>query len=70
MFLFLLWCRHEFWWRCEMLAGMIWRRYCPDGKATYWLDWLPAFCFERRATAQRSLNVRGYNTELRRINNG
>lgn len=53
-----------------MLAGMIWRRYCPDGKATYWLDWLPAFCFERRATAQRSLNVRGYNTELRRINNG
>ncbi len=37
----------EWWYWCEMQAGRLWNKLCSDDKASYWLDFLPAF-FARR----------------------
>lgn len=34
--------RIEFWWFVYRWSGRLWSRLCPDDKASYWLDWLPA----------------------------
>ncbi len=45
----------EWWYWWEMRAQKLWLRLCPADKATYWLDFLPAF-FARRYYA--SINRR------------
>lgn len=40
------------WYLLEQGAGSLWLRFCPEEKASYWLDWLPAFCARQRYAAQ------------------
>lgn len=47
--------RIEFWWFWEKLSGRLWRRFCPEDAASYWLDWLPAVTYRRRKIAEREL---------------
>lgn len=63
----LVWC-HNFWWKQECRAGWLWLRLCPEGTASYWLDWLPAFCAKRRYWYQRQINARGYTVYGTKIN--
>lgn len=46
--------RVEFWWLLERMSGSIWRCLCPQGKASYWLDWLPAWAYRQRKNAEYS----------------
>lgn len=34
----------EVWYFLEQQSGTLWLRFCPLGKASYWLDFLPAYC--------------------------
>lgn len=47
---FRLW--ENIWYLLEQWAGALWLRFCPGESASYWLDWLPAFCARRRYAAQ------------------
>jgi len=47
---FLIW--ENIWFTLERWACNIWGRLCPYEKASYWLDWLPAFCTRQRYLAQ------------------
>lgn len=62
--------RHDVWYWCEIRAGDLWQWACPDTEATCWLDFLPAFFLRRRASAQFSLNNRGYDVYGRKIPGG
>jgi hypothetical protein len=44
--------RVEFWWLLERWSGRLWLRLCPDDRASYWLDWLPAFTYRQRRAAE------------------
>ena len=41
----------DLWYWLERRAGDIWYRFCPDDKASYWLDWLPAWTVRQRFRA-------------------
>jgi hypothetical protein len=43
----------EIYWFLEKLAGKIWQKFCPDDRASYWLDFLPAFFYKKRKEAER-----------------
>jgi hypothetical protein len=45
--------RVEFWWTLEQWSGWLWNKYCPEDKASYWLDGLPAFTMRQRHAAER-----------------
>jgi hypothetical protein len=44
--------RVEFWWKLKCWAGKVWRRY-SNGRASFWLDWLPALFARKRYAAER-----------------
>lgn len=46
--------QHEFWWTMERWAGKLWL-FAGRDKASYWLDFLPAFCTRKRYGAQNRL---------------
>lgn len=44
--------RIEFWWLMERWAQKVWEKFCPEDKASYWLDWLTAFTYGKRKDAE------------------
>lgn len=44
--------RIEFWWAVERFAGWLWLKLCPDNKASFWLNWFPAWAYKQRKDAE------------------
>ena len=42
----------EIFWILEKWSGKIWRKFCPDNKVSYYLDFLPAFMIRHRYKGQ------------------